>query len=87
MHTGDEEDDSHWVQEQIRKGVGVGQTPQQASAHTAAVFAQSAGRGQILTAKAAADEVVRSGQAAMHTLQQNLERIKVASFKPISLNA
>lgn len=79
----DVDDDNQWVQDQIRKGVGVGQTAQQASAQTAAAFAKHAGGGApILSSRAAADEVSRSGQAAMQALQHTLQRMKVctASF-------
>ena len=78
MHLRDEDDDNQWVQDQIRKGVGVGQTAQQASAQTAAAFAKHTGSsGPILTSRAAAEEVSRSGQAAMLALQQSLQRMKV----------
>ena len=80
MHTRDEDDDNQWVQDQIRKGVGVGQTAQQASAQTAAAFAKhNSGGGPILTSRAAAEEVSQSGQAAMHALQHSLQRLKVCA--------
>lgn len=83
MHARDQEDDNDWVQEQIRKGVGLGQSNAHTPPPSAAAFAQSAGGGAILTAKAAATEVSRSGDAAMQSLLKTLERLKASLLSPL----
>ena len=78
-HGEDEEDDDHWVQEQIRKGVGGGATapaaaPQRAGAYGADAWAPSR---PMTGSQGGADGVTLAGQLAMQTLEKSLTRLQV----------
>ena len=75
VHVGDAEDDNLWVQDQIRKGSGVGGTqPPPSAAHGAHASSRyPPGRG-ISKADAAAFAV--TGATALATLQQHFQRLK-----------
>lgn len=81
----DEEDDNLWIQDQIRKGGGVGvpaPPPRNSAAgHAAAWQSHPPGGypsgGRVSMADAAV--VALSGEAALAALQQNFQRLKVSS--------
>jgi hypothetical protein len=78
VNMADEEDDNQWVQDQIRKGGGVGvpaAPPRNSAAGHAAAWQGYPQAGRVSKADAAAYNL--SGEAALATLQQNFQRIKV----------
>jgi hypothetical protein len=81
-HAGDDEDDDHWVREQLRKGVGLSadQLSGKPAALSAAANGRAPGRMPGLVVPQAADSVAAAGENVLKVLREGLARLKVSVF-------